>query len=83
MLMAVFAIQAYYHHKLTNLILGILVLFFSIFMLLDVINAANLMDKHAVYTTLTKGLLAVSLLSVVMSVILVFSYTRLSFKDEY
>lgn len=79
---AVFAVQAFYRHRLTNLILGILALFFSIFMLMDTINTFNLMDKHAVYDAFTKIMMGMSLFGIVMSVILVFSYLKFSFKDQ-
>ena len=82
MLTAVFGIQAYFRHRLTNLILGILVLFLSVFMLLDVISEFNLMAKGAVYDALVRSLMALSLLSIALSGILIFSYTKLSFKDQ-
>jgi len=80
-IVVVFAVQAYYRHRLTNLILGVLALFFSIFMLMDVISTYNLMDKHAVYNGFVKGFILMSLVSVVMSVILVFGYLKMSFKE--
>ena len=82
MLASVFAIQAYFRHRLTNLIIGILVLFLSIFMLLDVISEYNLMAKGATYDGFIKALLGLSLFSIFMSCILIFSYTKLSFKDQ-
>jgi hypothetical protein len=81
-IMVIFAAQAWFRHRLTNLILGILALFFSIFMLLDVISAFDLMAKNASYDNGAKELLGLSVVSIVMSVILVFGYTRLSFKDR-
>ena len=78
----VFATQVYFKHRLTNLIVGILTLFFSIWMLLDVINSSNLMAKGAVIDGLDKGLMAFCIFSMIMSGILIFSYTKLSFKDQ-
>jgi hypothetical protein len=51
-------------------------------MLLDVINTFDLMAKTAVYDGITKMLLGLSLFSMVLSIILVFSYAKLTFKDE-
>lgn len=81
-LVAIFSAQAYFRHRLTNLILGILSLFFSIFMVLSVIDTFNLMAPNATYDALTKALLALSLCSMGMSIILMFSYTKLSFKPQ-
>ena len=77
-----FAAQFYYRHRLTNLILGILALFFSIWMLLDVINSFDLMAKGAHMDGLSEGLMVFCIVSMVMSGILIFSYTKLSFKDR-
>jgi hypothetical protein len=81
MLVAVFAIQAWYRHRLTNLILGILTLFFSIFMLMDVLNSFDLMAKGAQFDLLVKSLLGLCIFSMILSGILMFSYLKLSFKD--
>ena len=77
----VFAVQGYYRHRLTNLILGVLALFYSIFTLMELISTYNLMDKHAVYDGFVKGFIAASLVSIVMSIILVFGYLKMSFKE--
>ena len=76
-----FATQFYFKHRLTNLILGILALFFSIWMLLDVFSSFDLMAKNAHIDGLSGGLMAFCFVSMIMSVILVFGYTKLSFKD--
>jgi hypothetical protein len=76
-IIAVFAVQAYYKHKLTNLILGILTLFFSIFMLLQAVYEAK--QNH--FNALSMVFISTWALSVIMSGILIFSYLRLSFKD--
>jgi hypothetical protein len=81
-LIAVFAVQAWYRHILTNLILGVISLALSIFMLLQEIEAGNLFAKGASFDGLTKALIGFSFVSIVMSIILVFSYLKLSFKDQ-
>jgi len=81
-IMVIFCVQAYYQHRLTNLILGILALFFSIFMLLDVLNTFDLMAKDAVFDGLVKSLMGLSVFSIIMSIILIFSYAKLSFIDR-
>jgi len=82
MLVLVFSVQAYYKHVLTNLILGVLSLGLSIFMLLQEIEAENLFAKGVVADTFTKVLIGFALLSIVLSIILIFSYSKLSFKDK-
>ncbi len=81
-IMVAFGAQFYFRHRLTNLILGVLALFFSIWVLLEVINANDLMAKHAVYDGFVKGFLWFCLCSIIMSVIIIFGYTKLSFKDR-
>jgi hypothetical protein len=71
---AVFGIQAYYKHLLANLIVGILALFFSIFMLLNVVD--TFVNAHM---PLAFGLLsALAIMSIVFSLILIFSYKKLN-----
>ena len=79
---AIFTVQAYYRHRLTNLILGILALFFSIFMLMDTISTLNLADKNTPVDGFVKIMIALPLISIVMSVILVFGYLKMSFKTD-
>ena len=81
-LVAAFGSQVYYRHIFTNLIFGILCLVGSIFFLLEVVSKFDLMAKDAQFDGFIKSLLGLSLLSIVMSVILIFSYTKLSFKDK-
>ncbi len=77
-IMLAFGLQTYYRHLLTNLILGIIGLFFSIFMML--LPALNMALQPA-----AKGsalpLMLVSVASVAFSGILIFSYLKLNFKD--
>ncbi len=81
-IVAAFGSQVYYRHIFTNLIFGILCLVGSIFFLLEVVSKFDLMAKDAQFDGFIKSLLGLSLLSIVMSVILIFSYTKLSFKDK-
>jgi hypothetical protein len=76
-IIAVFSVQAYFRHKLTNLILGILTLFFSIFMLLQAVYEA----RHNHFNTMSVVFVSTWAFSLIMSGILIFSYLRLSFKD--
>ena len=81
-IVVVFGTQLYFKHKLTNLILGILSLFFSIWMLLDVFSSFDLMAKGAKIDGLSGGLMCFCFFSMIMAGILIFSYTKLSFKDQ-
>ena len=81
-IVVVFATQVYFKHKLTNLILGILTLFFSIWMLMDVFSSFNLMAKGVHIDGLSGGLMTFCFFSMIMAGILIFSYTKLSFKDQ-
>jgi len=82
-LVVAFSVQMYYRHKLTNLILGVVVLFLSIWMLMSLINAPDgVTNGRNIYDSFTKGLMLFSVLSIVLAGILMFSYTKLSFKDR-
>jgi hypothetical protein len=80
-LLVVFGVQAYYRHRLTNLILGVLTLFLSFFMLMDVLSTFNLMAKGATFDGLVKTLIGLCATSIIMSGILMFSYLKMSFKE--
>ncbi len=72
-----FGLQAYYRHLLTNLILGIVGFFLSILILLSALNLA-------LQPTAKGGALPLILISVAslgLSGILIFSYLKLNFKD--
>lgn len=81
-IMTIFAVQAYYRHRITNLVLGILALFFSIFMLMETISSLNLADKTVPFDGFAKAMVAIPLVSLVMSVVLVFGYLKMSFKEQ-
>ncbi len=75
---AVFAVQVKYKNKLTNLILGVLTLGGSIFFMLEFLARAHKVG----FTSFTITMSSVAILGIVMSVVLIFSYTRLSFNDN-
>jgi len=75
----VFSVQCYYRHKLTNLILGVLTLFLSIWELMELINSP---DVGNTYNSVSQGLMWFCVVSIIMAGILLFSYTKLSFKDR-
>lgn len=74
----VFGIQTYFRKKLTNLILGILTLGISIFLLLTFLYGGSING----FSLIVKLMLMSSIISIIMSGILIFSYTKLGFKDE-
>jgi len=82
MLTLIFSVQAYYKNVLTNLILGVLSLGLSIFMLLQEIEAADLFARGAIADTFTKILIGFAFLSIILSVILIFSYAKFGIKDK-
>lgn len=74
----IFATQAYYRKKLTNLILGILSFGLSIYWTLEFLY----MGSKTGYDLFVNIMLSVSVISTIMAVILIFGYTKLSFKDQ-
>ncbi len=75
---AVFALQAWHKHKLLNLILGVLVLACSIFATLEFLAKAHKIGFNF-FTGVMSG---ISLGGILMGIVLIFSYTKLSFKDR-
>jgi hypothetical protein len=75
---ASFGAQAYFRKKLTNLILGVLILGASIFWSLEFIS----MGAKTGYDAFVNTMLGITVASIVMAIILVFSYTKLSFRDQ-
>ncbi len=74
----VFAMQAWHKHKLINLILGVLVLACSIFATLEF-----LAKGHKIGFNFFVGVMSgISIGGILMGGILIFSYTKLSFKDH-
>ena len=76
--MAIFGVQAYYRQKLTNLIIGILTIAISIYGTLEFVA---IIDKTG-FSFFKNTMLGVSIISVIMSGILIFSYTKMAFKDQ-
>ncbi len=74
----IFAAQSYFRQKLTNLIIGILTLGLSVYGTLEFITVG---DKRG-FNVFVDAMLGVFLISLIMSGILIFSYTKLSFKDQ-
>ena len=75
---AIFAVQAYHKHRLTNLILGILALAVSIFWVLEF----TWLGQTTGFNLFVKVMLSVFALSVIFGGILIFGYAKLSFKDR-
>ena len=75
---AVFAMQAWYKNKVINLILGVLALACSIFATLEFLSKAHKIGFNLFVGTMC----GISLLGILMGGILIFSYTKLSFKDR-
>ena len=76
LVVAVFGFQMYYRHKIANLIIGVLSMFFSFFMLMEVMNRYNLLAKNADFTAGAKFLVGMAVLSIFLSGILIFNYGR-------
>ena len=66
----------WYRNRIANLVAGLISLFFSFFMLMDVLNTFDLLSKNAEFGLAAKVLLVMSLAGIVMSVFLVLSFTR-------
>ena len=73
----IFGVQAYFRQKLTNLILGILTFGLAIFSALQF----TWMGSKTGYDLFVNIMLGVSILSIIISGILIFSYLKLSFND--
>lgn len=73
-----FGAQAYFRKRLTNLILGILTMGVSIFWLLEFI----FLGKSGSFDLFVNIMLTLTVISIIFSGILIFSYTKLSFKDQ-
>jgi len=73
-LLIVFGVQAYVKHLFANLIIGILTLFFSIYNLLDAIDAFVTTHKPLAFGIFS----CLAILSIVCSLIMIFSYKKLN-----
>jgi hypothetical protein len=77
-ILLVFGIQLFFRRRLVNLVLGILTLFLSIWMSMEVVSTYNLFAKGSTLDNGGKVLLSLCVTSIVMSVILMFSYQTLN-----
>ena len=78
LIIAVFSAQCWFRHKLGNLIIGVLTLGGSIFGLLEFLSTGLKGGFNSFTITMTSIFVA----GIIFSGILIFSYTRLSFKDR-
>lgn len=78
----IFIMQFIYRKPLINLIVGILSLFFSIWMLLMAMSAYNMLDKNAASSTAGTTMVVASITGIALSVLLMFSYGKLGRKDR-
>jgi hypothetical protein len=74
----VFGVQAYFKHRLTNLVIGILIFGLSIFMLLQSIDLSRIYG----FSPTVNIVLASSIISILLSLVLIFSYTKLKYLEE-
>ena len=72
----VYATLLWFNNRIANLVAGIASLFFSFFMLMDVMNTFDLLSKNRDYGMAAKVLLAMSVAGIVLSVFLAFSFTK-------
>lgn len=77
----VFILQFIYKKPLVNLILGVLTLFFSIWMLLLAMNTYNMLDKNTPHNTAGTAMVASSIIGMLLSLVLMFSYSKLGSKE--
>ena len=77
-IMAIFGVQYYYKHLITNLVLGLLSLLLSIYSLLEAVNLAAYNAKLRPLEMADRLLITLPVIGLVMSGILVFSYIKLN-----
>ena len=77
-LVLIFGSQAYFRHRLTNLILGIFMLGISVFLSAQFFSMISSKDG----LIFGNFLIGLSLTSVVLSIIMIFGYLKLSFIDR-
>lgn len=80
-IVVVFGAQLYFKHLISNLILGIIFLFLSVFSLLEAINSAAAAARAHDLMLFDKVLVVLPLVSLAMSGILIFSYIKMGFKE--
>ena len=79
-LVVIFGAQCYYKHVLTNLILGVMALLFSIYMFLFAMNGAVAASRSGGLTLFDQSMVAMTVCSILFSVILIFSFLKLNFR---
>lgn len=77
-LFAIFCVQAYYNHRIANLAVGLVLLPISIFGLLHFIAWGG----KAGFDTFISTMIVLGVISIAASVILVFSYLKMSFDND-
>ncbi|GAA4465860.1 hypothetical protein GCM10023093_18760 [Nemorincola caseinilytica] len=75
---AIFCVQAYYNHRMTNLVVGIILLPASIFGTLYFLSWGGKVGFDAFIGTMT----ALGVVSIAASLILAFSYLKMSFDSH-
>lgn len=73
----IYAFLAWYGNRIATLIAGVISLFFSFFMMMEVLNTFDLLSKNADFGSGAKILLALVFVSMVMSGLLIFSFMKL------
>jgi len=81
LVVAAFGAQLYYRHLLTNLILGVLTLFGSVMMLLEALNLMAAAQKAHTAATGAQLMVALPIVSLLLSGVLIFSFQKLNFKS--
>lgn len=81
-IIVVFGSQFYYKHLITNLVLGVISMFVSIYMLLEAVNIVGTAAQHRHIELFDKVLVAIPVVSLLMAGVLVFSYLKLNFSRE-
>ncbi len=75
-LVAVFSAQWRFRNPTANLVIGLITLFFTFFMFMEVLNRYDLLGKHADFGTGAKVGLSLIVVCAVASGILILSFTR-------
>jgi|GEM_PF-4033931 len=77
-MLVIFTIQAYYNHRIANLVVGIIVLLISIFGTLHFVAWGG----KAGFDPFIYGMVGAGILSIAASIILMFSYLKMSFEGK-
>jgi hypothetical protein len=76
LLTAAYAGILWWRNRIADLVTGVLSLFFSFFLLMDVLNTFDLLSKNREFNFAAQALLILSVVCIVMSVLLILSFTR-------